>query len=78
MGQPVTRGELLHALQVVQVAMMAQAAADAAIVMRIERITDEGRAEIVDRTVDAATSVLDVIRKLVAGWRGGSDFERDD
>ncbi len=76
MAQPVTRGELLYALQVLQAAMLNQASVDVTMMAYINSLPDEKRAGVADTTVNAATRVLDVIRTLVAGWRGGSDFER--
>lgn len=74
MGQPVTRGELLYALQVMQAAMLNQASVDVTIMAHIESMSDEKRAGVAETTVNAATRVLEAIKTLVTEWRRGSDI----
>lgn len=70
MQRPVTRGELLHALQGIQIALMGQALTDNMIVFADK---PEQRQEAAAKSVDHASHVLDTIRQLVDSWKAEDD-----
>ncbi len=75
MDKPVTRGELIWVLQNIQIALLGQAMTDAKI---IGGASEEQMREAAERSVDYASNVLEVMRKLIDTWRGESEVARPE